>query len=39
MAENQKIEYSQLGYDLVKMRQWETALPVLELVQATGADL
>jgi len=27
-----EIEYSQLGYDLQKMRQWETALPIMELM-------
>lgn len=26
-----EIEYSQLGYDLLKMRAWNTALPVMEL--------
>lgn len=26
-----EIEYSQLGYDLVKMKQWDTALPIMEL--------
>jgi DNA primase len=33
-AERKKleIEYSQLGYDLVKMRYWDTALPILELM-------
>ncbi|MFA7159625.1 MAG: DNA primase [Kiritimatiellia bacterium] len=28
-----EIEYSQIGYDLVKMRRWDTALPILELMQ------
>ena len=26
-----EIDYSQLGYDLLKMRRWETALPIMEL--------
>ena len=26
-----EIEYCQLGYDLVKMRQWDTALPIMKI--------
>ena len=27
-----EIEYTQFGYDLIKMRQWDTALPILDLI-------
>lgn len=27
-----EIDYSQIGYDLVKLKRWDTALPILELI-------